>query len=628
MQNKPFPRVNGIRAAILLTVAALLCILCAVGGYAVLTSRATQPQIAAPTNAVPAEAGAGQTTQPAAPQPQIILATLTPAAPDPAGPTATARPVPAEVESLLSQMSLEQKVGQMIMSVLPGETAAGEGKKLIRENFIGSIIYYHENVNDPVQAAQLSQDLQALAAGNRPAIPVLIAMDYEGGKRDRFESGTVTFPYNMALGAAGSPELAYRAAAAAARQLRSAGIMLSFGPVVDANVEPGNPVIGLRSYGSDPQTVALMGQAAISGLQESGVIAVVKHFPGHGDTKVDSHVEIPVINKTLAELNSGDLIPFARAIDQQAGGIMIGHIANQVIDDTGYPATLSQALVEGILRKDLGYQGVIFTDGMMMGAIIHHYPAQDSTLRAVVAGCDILLITNPNWAVEARNWIIEAVYNGFIEPERIEASARRILTLKAQYGLLSFPLPEPLPVSQEEDQVLAEEIARRAITAGGPAAFPVLSPGEVVLLSPDLLPKGAVEGDGLSLLGELLTRRGFRVEEWIYPVDDPGKADEVWMQAVSELDPEETAVVVTWNAGLRLSYNQDGSQERMVRAVAGAEVPAVYIACGLPYDLSLFPAGAPALATYGWLDIQIQALVDAMLADSAPPGRLPVALPD
>ncbi len=301
-------------------------------------------------------------------------------------------------------------------------------------------------MNDPAQAASLSQDLQDLAAGNDPAIPVLIAMDYEGGRRDRFDSGATTFPYNMALGATRSPELVYQAAAAAARQLRSAGIMLSFGPVVDINVEPANPVIGLRSYSSDLNLVLEMQRAAIAGLQENGVVAVAKHFPGHGDTKVDLHGEIPYINKTLEELQASDLIPFARAADQQVGGMMVGHIANLEIDPRGFPATLSPELVNGILRGEMGYQGVVFTDGMMMGAIINKYPAEEAAQRAVKAGCDILLINNPNWAIDARNWIIQAVHNGLIEQREIDASVRRILTMKAQYGLLSFPLPEPPPV--------------------------------------------------------------------------------------------------------------------------------------------------------------------------------------
>ncbi len=520
MQKRSLPRISKVEAAILIMLAILLLALCAVGGFAFYLSLHAHPAPAPVTIAAPTI-----TAQLTPAQPVVILATLTlsPTEP-PLLPAATSRPVNADIEELLSRMSLEQKAGQMIMSALPGETAAGEGKKLIQENYVGNLIFYQENVNDPALAARLSQDLQELAASNDPAIPLLIAMDYEGGKQDRFDSGAVTFPYNMALGATGSPDLAYRAAAATARQLRSAGIHLSFGPVVDVNIEPANPVIGLRSYGSDPEMVANMGRAAIAGLQENGVIAVAKHFPGHGDTRVDSHGNIPLINKTLDELESGDLVPFVSAIRQQVGGIMAGHIANREIDPSGDPATLSPALVDGILRDELGYQGVVFTDGMMMGAIINYYQPEDSTLRTVQAGCDILLITNPNWAIDARNWIIQAVHNGVIGQERIDASVRRILTLKAQYGLLSFPIPEPPQASLEEDQKLASEIAHQAITAGALASFPVIVPGKVALLTPELLPVGNVKGDGLSLLGELLAQRGFRVDEWIYPVNDPRRA--------------------------------------------------------------------------------------------------------
>jgi beta-N-acetylhexosaminidase len=543
-------------------------------------------------------------------------------------PSATARPIQGDVEALLAQMTLEQKVGQMIMGVLPAETVSGEGERMIREHFIGGIIYYHENINDPGQAAALSQDLQALAAENTPAIPLIIAMDFEGGRKDRFDSGATTFPYLMALGAVDSPELANRVAAAAARQLLGSGIHMSLGPVMDANIEPGNPVIGLRSFGSDPQKVARLGQAYLSGLQENGVIAVAKHFPGHGDTQVDSHGEIPFINKDLPALELLELVPFARAINQQVGGILAGHIANLSLDPQGYPATLSPALVDGLLREKMGYQGVVITDGMMMGAIRAHYQPEEAALRAVQAGCDILLYTNPNWAIDAKNQIVGAVQNGVIAQERIDASARRILTLKAQYGLLAFPLPEPPAVSLAEDDALAEEVARLAITARMPMDFPVLSPGKVLVISPDVLPTGATQDDGQSLLGDLLSQRGFDVDEWIYPVQEREKIEEITSQALSRLEPGEAVIAVTWNAGLRLSYSQDGYQDRMVQAVAATGNPAVYVAAGLPYDLSLYPPGAPAMATYGLLDIQLKALVEALLAESPPPGVLPVRLPE
>ncbi len=626
MQNKPGRSFPKVEIAILSCVGVLLLGLCAMAVYlaSLLPRMIERTSITKPvlTATLSAALPAMDSTQPSQPTDASPANKVEPA------PSATPRPVNGDIEALLAQMSLEQKVGQMIMGVLPAESVKGEGERMIRENYIGSIIFYHENVNDPDQAAALSRDLQALAAETSPAIPLFIAMDFEGGHISRFNSGTTLFPFHMALGAVGSPELAYQVAAAEARQLLDAGINMSLGPVIDINVEPGNPIIGLRSFGDDPLKVSTLGQAYISGLQESGMISVAKHFPGHGDTQVDSHVDIPYINKEMQALEQLELVPFTRAIDMQVGGILTGHLANLNLEPEGYPATLSPVLVEGLLREKLGYQGVVITDGMMMRAIRAHYQPEEAALRAVSAGCDILLITNPNWAIDAKNWIVGAVQNGAIPQERIDASARRILTLKAQYGLLSFPLPEPPTVSLGEDNALAEEVARRAITARMPMDFPVISPGKVMLISPDELPSSSTPENGLSLLGELLAQRGFEVNEWIYPIQEGEKVDEITTHALSSLEPGETVIVVTWNAGLRLSYSQDGSQQRMIQAVAATGNPAVYVAAGLPYDLSLYPPGTPALATYGVVDSQIRALVEALQADSPPPGTLPVHLPE
>jgi beta-N-acetylhexosaminidase len=576
------------------------------------------PQAAPPTSA--AAPGATLAATDTLPPPTLIPPTPT------LLPSATPRPAVGDVESLLAQMSLEQMAGQMVMGVIPEKSAGGEGEMLIRDHFLGGFILFSANVTDAPQTARLTRDLQAFAAENNLAIPLFVAMDSEGGRGTPFQSGATDLPYQMALGAADSPELAFQAAALSARELLSMGINLTFRPVVDVNVEPGNPVINLRSFGSSTARVSDLSAAYIAGLQESGLIAVAKHFPGHGDTTIDSHGAIPVIDQSLEALQARDLAPFTRAMRQQAGGIMAGHIANPRIDPEGLPASLSAPLIDGLLREELGFDGVVFSDALMMGAIINNYPLEFAVLRAVEAGCDVVMLTNPHEAANAHEWIVRAASRGRIPPERIMESARRILTLKAQYGLLSFPLPEAPAIAESGDSALVAEISRRAIYAQNFAAYPLLPPGDVLLIGPDRLDKGDTTGNDLSLLGELLSARGLTVHEWFYPVADPAQVDRVRAEALAALDGIETILVVTYNAHLRLVHDMDGSQDRLIQSAIQTGLPVVVVAVESPYDLRFVPPGQPALATFGSRAPQLEALVEALLAAGAPPGILPVDL--
>jgi len=315
-----------------------------------------------------------------------------------------------------------------------------------------------------------------------------------------------------------------------------------------------------------------------------------------------------------------------RAIDQQVGGIMVGHIANPQIDPSGLPASLSAPLIEGLLRTEIGYEGVVFTDALMMGAIINSYLLEEAVVQAIEAGCDVVMLTNPDEAANAQRWILEAVNSGRISPKRIETSARRILTLKAQYGLLAFPLPEAPALPSGGDAALVSEIARRAIYGQSIETYPLLTSERLLILSPDRLDLGQANDNQLSLLGELLTERGFAVEEWIYPWGDAKRADIVQARAFEALDSIDKILVVTMNAHQRLVHHMDGSQDRLIQAAIRSGKPVVVVAVESPYDLRYVPTGIPALATFGARAPNIEALVEALLSGAPPPGRLPVDL--
>jgi beta-N-acetylhexosaminidase len=426
----------------------------------------------------------------------------------------------------------------------------------------------------------------------------------------------------MALGAAGSPDLAYQAAAASARELLAVGVNTSLGPVLDVNDERLNPVIGLRAFGGYPDPVSQVGMAYLRGLQENGVIAAAKHYPGHGSTIEDSHVTLPIVNKDRLQLSRSDLVPFQAAIQNQAGMILVGHVAYPQVDPTGEPATLSPILVDEMLRGELGYAGVVMSDAMSMGAITNRYTTQQAALKAVQAGVDLLAYPEAEMAIVAYQVILAGVRDGAIPPSRIEESARRVLRLKQRYGLIGPQAAPPLETHPD----LARQAAERAITFSGQGQAPLVSLGRLLLVSPSALPSGSQAGDNLSYLGELLQAKGIEVEEWIYSVEDGGQAAAVQAQVQAALPGYPQAVFVLWDALLARSEQGNLAQVNLLEAVLSGEVPAVVVAAGSPFDLSLLPAGQPALATFGGLDVQVEALAEALLAERLPTGEMPVNL--
>ncbi|NWG75329.1 MAG: beta-N-acetylhexosaminidase, partial [Rubrivivax sp.] len=365
--------------------------------------------------------------------------------PRPAIPTPPPRPTSAvDIDGLLNAMSLEEKVGQMIMTGIPGRAFDAQTAQLIETYHFGSVVYFAENTANPGQTRRLSQELQRAAAGAAHGIPLLIAIDHEGGRVHRFGQGLTHFANPMALGAAASPELAYQAAAAAARELLAVGINVSLAPVLDINDEPLNPVIGVRAFGGSPDLVTLMGMAYLRGLQDQGVIAAAKHFPGHGSTIEDSHFTLPIVNKTEAQLAQNELLPFQAAIRNQVGVIQVAHVAYPQLDPSGAPASLSPLLVQGRLRDELGFDGVVMTDAMSMGAITNRYSVEQAAQLAALAGNDLLAYPQAEMAIAAYQAILAGARDGTIPQSRIEEAARRGLRLKQRYDLFANAAPPAL----------------------------------------------------------------------------------------------------------------------------------------------------------------------------------------
>ncbi|MDD4694424.1 MAG: glycoside hydrolase family 3 N-terminal domain-containing protein, partial [Firmicutes bacterium] len=376
--------------------------------------------------------------------------------------------LPSEYQRVLDSMSLEEKVGQMLLLGISGTYISSGVREVVTDLDAGGIVLFASNLTSSVQTVNLTTKLQQEALQSKHAVPLLITADEEGGLVSRMPYGMVTMPGNMALGASRNEYLALKAYYHTGRQLKALGINMNLAPVLDVNNNIKNPVIGLRSFGSDPVLVSNMGVAALAGLKEAKVGSIVKHFPGHGDTLVDSHLALPIVKKTKAELGKMELMPFQKALQNGATAVMTAHISfPSLTNGVSVPATLSQDILTGVLRANWGYNGVISTDDMLMNAIVNHYGFKEAVVQAVKAGVDqILIASNLGKQKEAKKAIIDAVNRGEISESRINQSVERIFALKSELDLHPGKFPEyldPLAEAKEAEDV-AMEVALGAIT--------------------------------------------------------------------------------------------------------------------------------------------------------------------
>lgn len=342
-----------------------------------------------------------------------------------------------KIAEFVNQMSLEEKIGQLIIGGFEGTTMTKDAKQMIRDWKLGGIILFANNLETPEQSMEL---LNGIKKENKDhPLPLFISVDQEGGRVTRLPELS-HLPTNLQIGQSGNEENAYKYGELLANQLHAFGFNMNFAPVLDVNSNPNNPVIGNRSFGDDPQTVSDFGIQMMRAMQDSSIISAVKHFPGHGDTKEDSHESLPVINKTMEELSTLELLPFEQAISNGVDIVMTAHILLPEID-ADYPATLSPRVITNILREQLGYNGVVITDDLTMGAITNDYGVADASLLAIQAGVDLVLVAHgPEPIAETIERIRDAVESGELTEERINESVTRIVKLKNKYELNEEPV--------------------------------------------------------------------------------------------------------------------------------------------------------------------------------------------
>jgi beta-N-acetylhexosaminidase len=358
-----------------------------------------------------------------------------------------------------------RRVGQRFMVGFEGLTASADVKALLREFGVGHVVLFARNVADPEQVADLVRELQSTARDAGHDRPVLVAVDQEGGRVARLKDPWTIWPAARAVGRAGSEETARKMAEALADELKACGIRYDFAPCVDVDTNPRNPVIGDRSFGDDPDLVGRLGVAMIRGLQDNGVVACAKHFPGHGDTDVDSHLDLPSVEHSRARLEDVELRPFREAIEAGVATVMASHLLVREFDDA-LPATLSPKVVNGLLRKELGYAGVVVTDALEMKALANHWTPAQISVMAAKAGCDLLALCSGHDAqVEAMESLIRALEAGEIPFKDAEAAEGRVRALKERF-LAGYRDPDPKEAREAagrgEHRALAETIVARS----------------------------------------------------------------------------------------------------------------------------------------------------------------------
>ncbi|HEY3366849.1 MAG TPA: beta-N-acetylhexosaminidase [Symbiobacteriaceae bacterium] len=515
-------------------------------------------------------------------------------------------------------MDLTTHAGKLVMAGFQGTTVPAEFARQVREDGLSGIILFSRNLANPAQIRQLTTDLQALSDDG---LPLLISTDQEGGIVARLTgiAGTA-FPGNMALGATRSADLTHAAALATGRELLALGVNFNLAPVLDVNNNPQNPVIGVRSYGEDPRLVAELGAAAIRGYQDAGILACGKHFPGHGDTAVDSHLALPTVAHDTPRLDAMELVPFQAAVAAGAGAIMTAHVVFPAYEpEPNRPATLSQPVLTGLLRERLGFDGLIITDCMEMKAIADGFGTVSAVVEAVKAGADLVLVSHTAGVQTAAVAALRAaIASGEIPAARVAEALARIQAARERAARVAQP---PLTmVGAPEHAALAARIAGAAVTV-------VRDSNHLLPLAPEGLGVVVCRSATMTLAEEANAAQPALADaiRTLLPgapmlvVDREPSAAQI--AAARELAARSRAMVVG-----TFSADRWRAQADLVAAVLAANSRTAVVAQRSPYDLRVLPGAGTYLVTYEDRAGVSEAAVRILLGQQPATGRLPVTI--
>lgn len=539
-------------------------------------------------------------------------------------------------ERAIKGMTLEEKLGQMMMPdfrYMNGQNVTQllpEVERMIRSYHIGGVILFRENIVSTEQSTALIEQMQRVSNKYK----LLMTIDQEGGSITRFQAGT-DMPGNMALGATRSNELSEKVGKTVGEELKSLGFNMNFAPSLDVNNNAENPVIGVRSYGGNPDLVANMGLSYINGLQSTDVSATAKHFPGHGDTNIDSHVGLPIVSHDMERLKSVELYPFQKAMDNGLDAIMTTHITFPNLDSTSVisqktgerinlPATLSKKILTDLVRDEMKFKGVIVTDAMNMGAISKHYGTVEAAIKTIQAGTDIVLM--PGNMNEIFPGLVEAVEKGVISEDRLNESAKRILELKLKRGIVKeeqiTPVEEKINnairiVGSNEHKAVEKEAAEKSIT---------LVKNEKALPLTSLSTNDRIVVIGNRYIQDL----GNAIKEK-HP-----NTQIVEFTNTTEMTEAQKKIVKSANYIIYGSFStnvemrsETSSQIKIIKQVMNiTNVPVIAVAIHNPYDIMAYPEVDAYITQYGFNKASFDATASVIFGEYSPIGKLPVIIPN
>lgn len=552
-------------------------------------------------------------------------------------------------ENQLGKMSVDEKIGQLVHIGINARFANkdsafyGEIRRQVKENKIGGIIFFGAPIYETVHLANRMQD--------EAKIPLLISLDAETGIGMRFEDA-INFPWAMAVAATGNPEFAERMGVIAGREARAIGIRQIYAPVLDVNNNAANPVINVRSFGEDPEDVARFGVAFLKGVQSQNVLATAKHFPGHGDTNVDSHRGLPIIDLPRERLNRVEFAPFIKAIEAGVSSIMIGHIAVPSLDDeeitplkeyrggdaepgaevvtekATIPATLSEKIQTRILRNEMGFKGLIVSDAMSMSGLTIYFTQEEAAVRAVLAGTDILeKPADPDAMIRG---LRDAVRSGRIPMNRLDDSVRRQLAWKFQAGLVNLrtvPMDSiDTVVSGKESEELAREIADAAITLvrKQDGAFPLAKDSKIAVIGIS----NGFDGPGtISSFASALRLGGLKFSQGYVQENSLPQQTEIARKAVKESDIIIFGIYGRVRSGAPGSVGIPENGAAILREAFATNKIVIGISFGNPYILASFPEMKTYVVAFGDMPSLQRAAARSLLGLQKTTGRLPISLP-
>ena len=509
-------------------------------------------------------------------------------------------------------MDIKYLVGQRLVCGFEGTEMSQDFIRLVKEYKLGNVILFQRNIESMAQVKQLCADIQRLVK-KETGHYAFIAIDQEGGAVTRLSKDACNVPGAMAVAATGNPKNAEVLAEITANEMKYLGINFNLALVMDVNNNPNNPIIGVRSYGDTAETVMKYGVAALQGYQKEKVLCCAKHFPGHGDTAVDSHLGLPIIDKTLEELEKMELVPFRAVIENGIPAVMSSHILFPKLEPDNVPCTMSKRIITGILKERIGFQGLVLSDCVEMDAIRKYYGTSKGIVAAMSAGVDMVFVSH---TAEVQEKGFQAVYKAIedkeLSLEEMQKVAEKIISYKEKY--ISFAQTD-MGCSEEQRQ-MEREIRRKSIT---------MTQGNIFLLGKKPFFTGCVNYRATQAANEEDMQETF-VEYMIKMFEGRGFAtsknpDQEEIKKVIEMAGESTSVIIGTNNG----HLQSG-QKALIKAVSKVNIPVMVIAMGNPYDLEGLPENITGIAAWDNSIMTLELLVEMLQGKWEPEGKLPIHL--